>query len=72
MCLKMEEINLKVQGIKCGGCENRIKNALKAIEGVKEVEADHTTGTVNIKTKGKINIEEIKEKINNLDFKVIE
>ena len=37
MCLKMEEINLKVQGIMCGGCENRIKNALKAIEGVKEV-----------------------------------
>lgn len=68
----MEEINLKVQGIMCAGCENRIKNSLKAIEGVKEVEADHITGTVNVKTKGKVDIEEIKEKINNLDFKVIE
>jgi len=72
MCLKMEEINLKVQGIMCGGCENRIKNALKQKEEKKEGELYYTTGTVNIKTKGKINIEEIKEKINNLDFKVIE
>ena len=50
MCLKMEEINLKVKGIMCGGCENRVKIALSEISGVESVDADHNTGIVTIKS----------------------
>ena len=44
----MKEINLKVEGMMCTGCENRIQNAVKNMNGIKSVKADHTTGIVKI------------------------
>ena len=34
------ELMFNVEGMMCGGCENRIKNALMTIEGIEKVEAD--------------------------------
>ena len=31
----MKEINLKVEGMMCIGCENRIQNAVKNMNGIK-------------------------------------
>lgn len=42
----MKETNLIVNGMMCGGCENRVKNVIKNIEGVENVTADHNTGKV--------------------------
>ena len=42
----MKETNLIVNGMMCGGCENRVKNAIKNIKGVENVTADHNTGKV--------------------------
>ena len=44
----MKETILIVNGMMCGGCENRVKNAIKNIEGVENVTADHNTGKVII------------------------
>ena len=68
----MKEIILNVEGMHCIGCENRIKNVLKTIPEVSEVEANHETGRVKILFKKEINMEEIRRKIENLDFKVID
>ena len=67
----MQEITWKVEGIACTGCENRIENALKQIEGVTTVKADHETGTVTVKT-NENSISMIQEKIEDLGFIVIE
>lgn len=64
----MKEINLKVKGMHCEGCENRIKNSLSTIDGVDEVIANHIDGTVLIKTNKEVDLEEIKEKIEDLGF----
>ena len=64
----MKEINLKVKGMHCEGCENRIKNSLNTIDGVDEVIANHVDGTVLIKTNKEVDLEEIKEKIEDLGF----
>ena len=37
----MEKVIVKVKGMSCTGCENRIKNALSDIEGIKKVDANH-------------------------------
>ncbi len=66
----MKEINLKVEGMACSGCENRIKNAVKTISGVDEVEANHETGVVKVKAEDSVNIENIKEKIDSIGFDV--
>ena len=64
----MKEINLKVKGMHCEGCENRIKNSLSTIEGVDEVIANHVDGTVLVKTNKEVDLDEIKERIEDLGF----
>lgn len=66
----MKETIIKVQGMACGGCENRIQNALKNVEGIENVVANHKEGTVTI-TANEIDINSIKEKIEDLGFIVL-
>ena len=71
----MKELELNVTGMKCSGCENRVKNAILEIKEVKKVEANHVNGKVNIIFKKEVD-DLIKDKIkNNIermeDFKVI-
>ena len=65
----MEEIIINFKGMSCTGCENRIQNAVKTIEGVQEVLADHKTGIVKVKANN-INEKLIKEKIEDIGFEV--
>lgn len=68
----MQEITLKVEGMKCQGCEKRIQNAVEAIEGVKKVTAKHKKGTVTVKAQDEISKNEIAEKITNIGFEIVE
>ena len=68
----MKETILKVNGMECGGCENRIKNALSTIEGIESVDADYKTGIVKVKSDEKVEKEEMKEKIEDIGFEVEE
>lgn len=65
----MKEIIINVKGMACTGCENRIQNAVKTIEGVQDVVADHKTGIVKVKANN-INEKIIKEKIEDIGFEV--
>ncbi len=42
----MSRLLLSVGGMSCTGCESRIATALRRLDGVHRVDADHTTGTV--------------------------
>lgn len=68
----MKELILKVEGMVCIGCENRVQNAVKLIDGVEEVIANHNNGTVIIKSNAELDLNTIKEKIEDLDFKVVD
>ena len=67
----MKEIIIKVEGTVCNGCENRVQNALKTIEGVEKVEANHTNGTVIITSKDEVKKEILEEKIEDIGFEVV-
>ena len=67
----MKNIIIKVEGMKCSGCENRIMNVLKSIDGVKTVSANHEKGTVEITLLKEINSNILKEKIETLGFSVV-
>ena len=67
----MKEMELKVNGMVCEGCENRVKNALSTIEGIENVEASHETGIVTIKVNKEIERTVIEEKIDDIGFEVI-
>ena len=64
-------VTFNVEGIMCSGCENRINNALKDIEGVISVNASRKTKTVTVEmTKDITKI--LKDKIEALGFDVID
>lgn len=68
----MKEIIIKVEGMVCNGCENRVQNALKNIKGVEEVVANHINGTVTITSSNEVEEAVLKEKIEDLGFEVKE
>ncbi len=68
----MKETIIKVEGMVCNGCENRVQNALKNINGVEKVVADHTKGTVTVTSKDEVEESAIAEKIEDIGFKVKE
>lgn len=67
----MKEINLKVNGMVCHGCENRVKNALKNVDGVENVVANHEDGTVKVSTMENVNEKVIEERIEDLGFEIV-
>lgn len=67
----MLEKNLLIEGMHCEGCEARICNVLKTIDGICKVSADHKTGSVQISAAKEIDQNIINKKIEALDFKVV-
>lgn len=67
----MKETKIKVNGMMCQGCENRVKNSLMTIEGVEKVEADHTAGIVIVTSNDNVAKEMMEEKIDDIGFEVI-
>lgn len=67
----MNEISIKVKGMMCGGCENRIKNAVGEISGVERVEANHETGIVKVISNIDIKRKTIEDTINDIGFEAV-
>lgn len=44
----MEQLNLQVTGMTCGGCENAVKRAVSRLEGVASVTASHIANQVTV------------------------
>lgn len=60
---------LKVEGMVCEGCENRIKNALLEVEGVQEVSANYRTKEVMITCNKEI--EDLEKIITSIGFSIL-
>ena len=67
----MNKINLKVNGMVCNGCENRVKNALMNIEGVSKVKASYKKSLVTISAKDEIDVKDIENVIKNLGYEIV-
>ncbi len=66
----MKNIELKVNGMVCSGCENRVKNALLGIDGVKKVNASHKKNLVTITLKEDIDKSLLEKTIENLGYEI--
>ena len=67
----MKETIINVKGMVCGGCENRIKNALGDIKGIEKVEADYKTGKVKIFTSENVERKAMEDVIEDIGFEVV-
>ena len=63
-------VTLQVQGMSCTGCEHRISNTLRRVEGVREAAADHTTGRVRVRVGPGVEPETLAAKITTAGYTV--
>lgn len=71
---KNNKIEIKISGMSCTGCENRVENILKNIENVESVNANYNTGIVEIETNNikDLDIDMIKETLEDLGYDILE
>ncbi len=61
---------MTIKGMSCAGCENRVKNALGALDFVRLVEADAKKGCAIVKMPIEVPDEVLKEAVNKLGYTV--
>ena len=71
---KNNKIEIRISGMSCTGCENRVENILKNIENVESVNANYNTGIVEIETNNikNLDIDMIKETLEDLGYDILE
>lgn len=71
---KNNKIEIRISGMSCTGCENRVENVLKNIENVESVNANYNTGIIEIETNNikDLNIDIIKKTLEDLGYDILE
>lgn len=71
---KNNKIEIRISGMSCTGCENKVENVLKNIENVKSVNANYNTGIIEIETNNikDLDIDIIKETLEDLGYDILE
>lgn len=71
---KNNKIEIRISGMSCTGCENRVEKVLKNIENVESVNANYNTGIVEIGTNDikNLDINVIKETLEDLGYDILE
>ena len=64
------KVILQVEGMHCEGCVTRIKNVIENIKGLQDISINLEKKEVVLEVKNEKVLEQIKEKIENLGFKV--
>ena len=67
----MENINLKINGMKCTGCSQRVERALKNTDGIADASVNLETREAKISyNKDEISFDEICDTITDVGFEV--
>ncbi len=66
------EKTMKIDGMMCGRCSERVKKALEAVEGVETAEVSHENGSAVVKCTDSVTDAMLKEAVENQGFDVIE
>ena len=67
----MKTLNLKVNGMMCGGCSARLTRVLEALPQVESCKADHVTKEVTLVLKEDLPLEAIAKVVEGAGFKVM-
>lgn len=64
----MQQYKIEIQNLKCGGCENSIKNSLLKLNGVLDTQIDNETSVVTVVHNGKIERTKIVNQLKSLGY----
>jgi len=67
----MEKVELKIKGMHCVSCENRIKEAVSSLKGVKDAKIDYASEKATIEfDNAKTDVKNIMKIIKNAGYEV--
>ena len=67
----MKTLNLKVDGMRCGGCSARLQRVLEALPQVASCKADYVTKAVELVLKEDLPLDAIAKAVEAAGFKVV-
>lgn len=67
----VERRTIQVDGMSCGGCEDAVENALRTLDGVHRVDANHEAGTVEVATESDVSDDDLGTTIHDAGYGVI-
>ncbi|MCI8498092.1 MAG: heavy-metal-associated domain-containing protein [Bacilli bacterium] len=66
----MKNVELNIEGMKCEGCVNRIKNALSTIKGINSFDLSLEDKKLTLSLKKEKTVDEVMKKIETLGFEI--
>jgi copper chaperone len=66
----MQRQTLSVTGMSCDGCEGTVESALRNVEGVSQVDADHETDSVDVVVEETVSVDTLEETIRDAGYDV--
>jgi copper chaperone CopZ len=67
----MKNVKMKVNGIHCNGCANKIKNSINSLNVENKTEVEVDTGNVHISfDSNKASVADLKSKITDVGFQI--
>ncbi|MBP3919998.1 MAG: heavy-metal-associated domain-containing protein [Bacilli bacterium] len=66
----MKNIELNIEGMKCEGCVNRIKNVLSTIKGINSFDISLEDKKLTLSVKKEKTVDEVIKKIETLGFDI--
>ncbi|CUS95508.1 copper chaperone [Candidatus Kryptonium thompsonii] len=67
----MNKLTLTVEGMTCHHCEMTIEKAVKQLKNVVSANADHMNKTLEIIYTGELKIDDVKQKVEEVGYKVL-
>ncbi|GAA0212976.1 copper chaperone CopZ [Halorubrum trapanicum] len=67
---RMERKTIAVIGMSCNGCEQNVETALRNLDGVNRVEADHDADTVDVVLKDGVSDDDVNAAIEQAGYDV--
>ena len=61
---------MKIEGMMCGHCENRVKKVLEAIDGVESAAVSHEAGTAVVTLSSDVADDVLKKAVEDQDYTV--
>ncbi len=70
---EIAEVTITVKGMTCSGCEFNVEKAVKKLNGIIKVKADHKKGKAHVFFKeGQVKIDDVMQAINKAGYKAID
>lgn len=67
----MAQVEVRVNGMHCGACENAVGKAVSALAGVRSVSADHATGRVSIDVEGSLDRDSLSRAVTDAGYELV-